>query len=84
MNFTSAPIVTYWLRLGKTFVGSVRMPAGSSREAVITKALDQHERSPLCDANEAPFEKRGKIIRAGVFLYPDGNPGEPKVVTEVR
>lgn len=74
--------VTYWLMDGTECVGSVRATRGANRQEVMERALEQHQRVPLC-APVAPYEHAHRIVWARVFLYPDGNPGEPAGKTEV-
>lgn len=65
-------MTTYWLYYGSKIVGCERMPAGASRQAVISQALEWHDKLPLSDMpNENPSERRYKIARAEVRVFPD-------------
>jgi hypothetical protein len=53
----------YWIYYAGRPVGCVRMPAGSSEQAVRTKALEWHDRLPLCDRPfESPSDRRAKLV----------------------
>lgn len=55
--------VTYWLYYANEPLTSVRMPEGSTDQDVRYKALQWHDRVPLCDRpNENPRERRMKIL----------------------
>ena len=60
----------YWLYLGNNPMNCVRLPVGSSDQAVKRKALDELEVVPGVFTHEgyAPFEHRANIHRAEVKL----------------
>jgi hypothetical protein len=64
--------MTYWLYRGKRIVGSVRAETGLTDREVIARALKSHDAVPLCDIDEAPYERRYAIQNAQVQRYFDG------------
>lgn len=62
--------ITYWLWHGRQIVATVLGDPGLSENQVRTTALENHERMPLVDECEAPFERAAKIRRAEIRVYP--------------
>lgn len=61
---------TYWLYYGERLVASVRADMGAAESEVRRRALATHDSCPglgLLDG-EAPYELRGKILRARIKL----------------
>lgn len=62
-------MITYWLQYGGQYVATVRGDSDLSENEIRRLALDAHERLPLVDCYEAPFERANKIRHARIRVF---------------
>ena len=65
--------ITFWLYYGASLVTSVRAGSSMTHDDVRRLALMWHDRVPLVDRYETPFERANKIRNARVVTFPGGN-----------